>query len=64
MNNWRGALLLGVILLLLVVPVYAQETTPAVEPTPAAATNAEAQPLAASLKTAAPKPPPGCPFSC
>lgn len=46
MNNWRGALLLGVILLLLVVPVYAQETTPAVEPTPAAATTTEEQPLA------------------
>ncbi len=33
-------------LLLLVVPVYAQETTPAVEPTPAAATTADEQPLA------------------
>ncbi len=46
MNNWRVALILGVIVLLLVVPVYAQETTPAVEPTPAVATTADEQPLA------------------
>lgn len=39
--SWRVALL-GLFILLLVVPVYAQETTPAVEPTVAA----DEQPLA------------------